>query len=128
MSNASSTGVASKRAYVLAIAVILFFWQVAAWFLPDFLMPDVHVAIQRLWEELNSATFWEGLGNSMTRLGAGYGWALVLGGVALLSVAFCWPVLRTAAAAHYIMGSFFGLLHLAYGTYLYFTESKRRML
>lgn len=79
MSNASSTGVASKRAYVLAIAVILFFWQVAAWFLPDFLMPDVHVAIQRLWEELNSATFWEGLGNSMTRLGAGYGWALVLG-------------------------------------------------
>ncbi|MEC7814648.1 MAG: ABC transporter permease subunit [Pseudomonadota bacterium] len=79
MSNASANGVASKRAYVYAIAVILFFWQVAAWSLPDFLMPDVHVAFQRLWEELNSSEFWEGLGNSMTRLGVGYGWALVLG-------------------------------------------------
>ncbi|KMQ76852.1 ABC transporter permease [Marinobacter subterrani] len=79
MSANQATGVASKRAYVVAIAVILFFWQVAAWFLPDFLMPDVPAAFVRLWEEFNSPTFWEGLGNSMTRLGAGYGSAIVLG-------------------------------------------------
>ncbi|MGO1692935.1 MAG: ABC transporter permease [Marinobacter sp.] len=79
MSNSQTMGVASKRAYVIAIAVILFFWQVAAWFLPDFLMPDVHTAIVRLWEELNSADFYEGLGNSMTRLSAGYGAALFFG-------------------------------------------------
>jgi len=79
MSNSQNTGVASKRAYVVAIAVILFFWQVAAWFLPDFLMPDVHVALQRLWEELNSSEFYEGLGNSMSRLGIGYGAALFFG-------------------------------------------------
>jgi NitT/TauT family transport system permease protein len=79
MSANQTTGVASKRAYVVAIAVILFFWQVAAWFLPDFLMPDVPAAFVRLWEEFNSPIFWEGLGNSMTRLGAGYGSAIVLG-------------------------------------------------
>ena len=79
MSTNQTTGVASKRAYAVAIAVILFFWQVAAWFLPDFLMPDVPAAFVRLWEELNSPTFWEGLGNSMIRLSAGYGSAIVLG-------------------------------------------------
>ncbi|MDI5891210.1 ABC transporter permease [Halomonas rhizosphaerae] len=79
MSTTSSTGVASKKAYVLAILFILFFWQVAAWFLPDFLMPDVHVALGRLWQELGSGEFYQGLGNSMGRLGAGYGAALVAG-------------------------------------------------
>lgn len=79
MAATPSSGVASKRAYVIAIAVILLFWQVAAWFLPDFLMPDVPTAIARLWEELNSASFYEGLGNSLMRLGAGYGAALVAG-------------------------------------------------
>jgi NitT/TauT family transport system permease protein len=71
MSTDQATGTASKRAYVVAIAFILFFWQVAAWFLPDFLMPDVHTSLLRLWEELNSAECYEGLANSMTRLGAG---------------------------------------------------------
>lgn len=75
----TTTGVASKRAYVLAIVLILFFWQVAAWFLPSFLMPDVHVALMRLWRELGSAEFYHGLGNSMGRLGAGYGAALLAG-------------------------------------------------
>ncbi|MFW5823739.1 MAG: ABC transporter permease [Marinobacter sp.] len=79
MESAQPTTVASKRAYVVAIAFILFFWQVAAWFLPDFLMPDVHVAFIRLWQELNSGEFYEGLGNSMWRLGAGYGAAIFFG-------------------------------------------------
>ncbi len=91
----STTGVASKKSYVLAILVILFFWQVAAWFLPSFLMPDVHVALVRLWQELGSGEFYQGLGNSMGRLGAGYGAALVAGVVLGLVVA-----LSTPCAAH----------------------------
>ncbi|HDY84992.1 hypothetical protein LCGC14_0982550 [marine sediment metagenome] len=79
MANKQATGVASKSAYLIAIVVILFFWQVAAWSLPDFLMPDVHTSIIRLWQELNSASFYEGLGNSMTRLGIGYSAALFFG-------------------------------------------------
>ena len=36
-----------------------------------------------------------------------------------------WPLLRTTEAAHYVMGIFFGVLHLACGVYLYFTEQRR---
>ena len=47
----STTGVASKKSYVLAILVILFFWQVAAWFLPSFLirrqLSDTEEAVTR---------------------------------------------------------------------------------
>jgi len=77
--SSSPTRVVGKQAYVLAILFILLFWQVAAWFLPSFLMPDVHVALGRLWQELGSSEFYQGLGNSMGRLGAGYGAALVAG-------------------------------------------------
>ncbi|MAL98196.1 ABC transporter permease [Hydrocarboniclastica marina] len=79
MSVTQSTGVRSKSAYLVAIAFILFFWQVAAWYLPDFLMPDVWTSMVRLWEELNSGDFYEGLANSMSRLGIGYGFALFFG-------------------------------------------------
>ncbi|WP_404363296.1 ABC transporter permease [Marinobacter sp.] len=79
MNPSQSTGVRSKSAYLVAIVIILFFWQVAAWYLPDFLMPDVHTAFIRLWEELHSPLFYEGLGNSMSRLGVGYGAALFFG-------------------------------------------------
>lgn len=79
MSNIQAPRPSSKRHYVFAIAAILFFWQVAAWFLPDFLMPDVHQSIQRLLKELGSFQFYEGLGNSMGRLGAGYGAAVFVG-------------------------------------------------
>lgn len=79
MSVTQSTGVRSKSAYLVAIAFILFFWQVAAWYLPDFLMPDVWTSMVRLWAELNSGDFYEGLANSMTRLGIGYGFALFFG-------------------------------------------------
>lgn len=79
MSGPQQSGVRSKSAYLVAIAIILFFWQVAAWSLPDFLMPDVSTAMVRLWQELNSGEFYDGLANSMSRLGAGYGFALLFG-------------------------------------------------
>ena len=53
-----------------------------------------------------------------------FGWALVLA-----SSAFCASGLPDAAPrqlfGHGIMGAFFGLAHLAYGGYLYFTEPRR---
>lgn len=63
----------------LAAVLILFGWQVAAWILPDFLMPDVTTVLVRLWEEIQSSSFREALWGSLSRLAAGYGAALVLG-------------------------------------------------
>ena len=52
-----------------------------------------------------------------------FGWALVLG-----STAICMSALPDLAPrlyfGHGIMGVFFGVAHLAYGVYLYFTESR----
>ena len=54
-----------------------------------------------------------------------FGWAFVIGGgVLLLLTPFFFNA--AAAGAHYVMGFFFGALHLAYGIYLYFTERQRR--
>src|SRR5947209_7775515 len=53
-----------------------------------------------------------------------FGWAFVLGGCALLALGLPdW--LGRLYYAHGIMGFFFGVLHLAYGVYLYFTEKPR---
>jgi len=73
------SGNQKKFAGVLAITFILFFWQVAAWFLPDFLMPDVPTVMVRLWEEIQSADFRAALWGSLVRLASGFGAALVLG-------------------------------------------------
>lgn len=54
-----------------------------------------------------------------------FSWGFILGGIALLLSAPGCPSLRTSEAAHAIMGCFFGLFHLAYGIYLYFTEKKK---
>ena len=51
-----------------------------------------------------------------------FGWLLVVGGSVLLLVALLNEGLRTVEMAHYVMGSFFGVLQLVYGIYLYFTE------
>jgi hypothetical protein len=53
-----------------------------------------------------------------------FGWALILGGCALFAVGIPDSAGRLYYA-HGIMGFFFGLLHLAYGVYLYFTEKPR---
>jgi len=50
-----------------------------------------------------------------------FGWAFVLGGCALFGLGIPdWA--PRPVCAHGIMGFFFGVLHLAYGLYLYFTE------
>jgi hypothetical protein len=54
-----------------------------------------------------------------------FGWGFIIGGCALLAVGIPDQPLRRLEYAHGIMGFFFGLLHLAYGTYLYFTEKRR---
>ena len=72
-------GFQKQSAMALAVVFILFMWQVVAWLLPDFLMPDVHTVFIRLWEELQSENFRAALGGSLMRLGAGYGSALVFG-------------------------------------------------
>ena len=72
-------GFRKNSAMALAVVFILFMWQVAAWMLPDFLMPDVHTVFVRLWEELQSGDFRAALSGTLMRLGTGYGAALVLG-------------------------------------------------
>lgn len=72
-------------AMALAIAAILLFWQICAFFLPDFLMPGVPTVMERLWADVQSGEFRELLSSSLTRLGLGYGAALVSGvGLGLL--------------------------------------------
>ncbi|MGV8892739.1 MAG: ABC transporter permease [Burkholderiaceae bacterium] len=73
------TGYQKKFAMLLAIASILLLWQIAAWFLPDFLMPDVPTVMVRLWEEIQTEEFRIALWGSLSRLGVGYGAALLLG-------------------------------------------------
>lgn len=64
---------------VLAIAAIMLMWQMAAWSLPDFLMPGVATVLVRLWQEAQTEAFRGALGGSLSRLGLGYGVALLLG-------------------------------------------------
>jgi hypothetical protein len=53
-----------------------------------------------------------------------FGWAFILGGCLCFGIGIP-SGLNPAEYAHAIMGLFFGGLHLAYGIYLYFTESRR---
>jgi len=64
---------------LIAIAAILLFWQMAAWTLPDFLMPGVPSVLARVWSDVQTAEFRATLAGSMGRLGAGYGFALLFG-------------------------------------------------
>src|ERR1043166_684730 len=57
-----------------------------------------------------------------------FGWLFLLGGCAVFYAQSQWPQLRTSEAAHYIMGTFFGVFHLAYGIYLVFTERRKASL
>ena len=73
------SGYRKKLAMLLAIVFILLFWQVAAWTLPDFLMPGVPTVMARLWNEIGSTEFRVTLWNSLVRLAGGYGAALLFG-------------------------------------------------
>jgi len=54
-----------------------------------------------------------------------FGWLFVLGGCAITFATQSQPELRATEAAHYIMGGFFGLAHLAYGAYLFVSEKQK---
>jgi NitT/TauT family transport system permease protein len=73
------SGYRKKLAMVVAVLSILLFWQVAAWFLPDFLMPDVPKVFARLWSDIQTGEFRASLSGSLVRLGFGYGAALLFG-------------------------------------------------
>src|SRR3546814_8428515 len=62
-----------KLAMVIAMALILLFWQAAAWTLPDFLMPGVPAVAVRLWHDIQTEEFRQILSGSLGRLGIGYG-------------------------------------------------------
>jgi NitT/TauT family transport system permease protein len=100
MSNSSRiVGFQKRFAMALAVVFILFMWQLAAWALPDFLMPDVHTVFVRLWEELQSESFRTALLDSLGRLATGYGAAMVIGvGLGLLGAVlyFFREVLKSA--------------------------------
>lgn len=68
-----------KLAMLVAVLAILLFWQTAAWFLPDFLMPGVPSVFARLGLDTQSADFRAALSGSLGRLGIGYGLALLFG-------------------------------------------------
>lgn len=53
-----------------------------------------------------------------------FGWIFIVGGCGVLIASQSWPSFRTTEAAHFLMGGFFGLLHLACGIFLYFTEKR----
>lgn len=52
-----------------------------------------------------------------------FGWAFVIAGCGLLAAGT--PDLKHSDYSYGIMGCFFGVLHLAYGVYLYFSEKRR---
>jgi hypothetical protein len=54
-----------------------------------------------------------------------FGWVFIVSGSALLLAGVALPQLATIEVAHYLMGVFFGVLHLGYGVYLYFTEKRK---
>lgn len=54
-----------------------------------------------------------------------FGWVFIGGGSLLLLIGVLSPQLATLEVAHYLMGVFFGVLHLCYGIYLYFTEKRK---
>ena len=50
------------------------------------------------------------------------GWLFILGGCGLVFGSFALENAPETGTGHWLMGAFFGLLQLAYGIYLYFTE------
>ncbi|GAC1328873.1 MAG: ABC transporter permease [Collimonas sp.] len=64
---------------LLAILFIFLLWQIAAWSLPDFLMPGVLPVLERLWQEALTPEFRTALWGSLTRLGGGYAAAMLCG-------------------------------------------------
>ena len=93
------TGARKHLASVLGVLLILLLWQLAAWSLPDFLMPGVPAVLARLADDIGASSFHQALAGTLSRLGAGYGLALLAGiGFGLLAalLSFFREVLRSA--------------------------------
>jgi hypothetical protein len=54
-----------------------------------------------------------------------FGWIFIFLGVATLFGLFLTIKLQTTEVAHNLMGICFGLIHLAFGIYLFFTEPRK---
>ncbi|CAB3852784.1 MULTISPECIES: ABC transporter permease [Achromobacter] len=93
------TGARKHFAGVLGVLFILALWQLAAFALPDFLMPGVPAVVERLVEDLGKQSFHQSLLGTLGRLGAGYGLALAAGigfGLVAAVLFFFREVLRSA--------------------------------
>jgi hypothetical protein len=53
-----------------------------------------------------------------------FAWFFIIGGAAMAFATQIRPQLQESETAHYLMGTFFGVLHLACGIYLYISEKK----
>jgi hypothetical protein len=96
-----------------------------SWAAPDFGREIALLWLPLCWIVLYGCGF-HGAGFFMPRGMRLFGWAFVLGGCA--GVALGVPTGMTREVwAHLLMGFFFGLLHLAYGIYLYFTEQRKNV-
>lgn len=91
------TGYKKPVATLLAIGFILLVWQLVSFTLPDYLMPGIPVVLERLVQDVQNGSFYEGLAGSLGRLGTGYGFALIAGigfGLLAASLNFFREVLR----------------------------------
>jgi NitT/TauT family transport system permease protein len=79
--------------YGLAIGTVLLAWQLAAWSLPDFLLPDPARVLHQLPAAVATGVFWNTLFISLGRLFTALGGAVTIGlGMLFLGAAF--PSLR----------------------------------
>ncbi|GBF10895.1 ABC transporter permease [Tepidibacillus sp. HK-1] len=69
----------STLPYVYAIVTLLVIWQIIAWFLPNFLLPDVVKVFQRFLSEVKDPAFLDSIQSSLIRLIIGYPLACLLG-------------------------------------------------
>lgn len=102
----------------LVAGLVIGVWVIArrpAW--PIWLLPPVWVVLYGC--ALHAAGFFMPRGMKL------FGWGFVVTGSALLFVLSVTPAWQDTQGAHQVMGLYFGVLHLAYGAYLYFTETTK---
>ena len=88
---------------------------------------DVPIWLPISWVVLYGCAF-HAAGFFMPRGMRVFGWAFVIAGCAIATLCLFTEVAKSIPArtfANGVMGLFFGVLHLAYGVYLYFTEQRR---
>lgn len=88
-------------------------------------LPNISWLLAGLWTTLYGFAL-HSAGFFMQRGIKVFGWIFVLGGTLTLCGLALQPDLQSTTSAHYAMGAFFGVLHLTYGVYLYFTEKRQK--